>query len=387
MIVSVEKELLGEAQRLSELFYEKSEAIEQARRIPSDLSKMMAEAGFYRLGVPEEIGGLEAPPKLSSQIFETLAQGDASCAWVAFIGTTSGTALAGLCEIDARAVFSSPTTMLTGVFAPNGSAEITDGGFKVTGRWQWGSGSQNADWVTGGCVITKNGEPVLDKKGKPVTHMLVMPAKHIEYLDTWHVSGLKGTGSLDYRVDNLFVPATHAVGYHHKPYSKGSLFAFPPITFLALGIAAVTLGIARASINEFLALAQTKKRAHTRSTIAEQPYTHLQVAEAEAALRSARAFYYQAIDAVWDGTRKDGLASIELRRDLRLATTHAVGASIKVVDVMYALGGGASVYETSRLQRHLRDVHVARQHIMVAPTTLETIGRLFLGVDANTSMF
>jgi len=381
-----EEKLLSEAQRLRELFFEQADSIERARRVPSELSKMMAKAGFYALGVPKEIGGLEAPPKLSSQIFEILAQGDASCAWVAFIGTTSGTALAGLAEKTAKAVFSSPTTMLTGVFAPTGRAEITDNGFKVSGRWQWGSGSQNADWVTGGCILTKNGDPILNKKGTPVSHMMVMPAKSIEYLDTWHVSGLNGSGSLDYQVENLFVPTSHAVGYQHKSSFNGALFRFPPITFLALGIAAVTLGIARASINEFLLLAKSKKRVQSRTTVADQPYTHLKLAEAEARLRSARAFYYQALDAAWEGTLNDGRASVELRRDLRLATTHAVSASIKVIDAMYALGGGTSVYKTSRLQRYMRDVQVARQHIMVAPSTLETVGRLLLGVDANTSM-
>ena len=136
-----------------------------------------------------------------------------------------------------------------------------------------------------------------------------------------------------------------------------------------------------------MALAGSKKRAHSRKTIAEQPHTHLKLAEAEAQLRSARAFYYEAIDAVWDSTRQQGRASLALRRDLRLATTHTVTSCVQVVDAMYALGGGVSVYQTSRLQRDLRDVQVARQHIMVSPSVMETAGRLLLDVKANVSMF
>ena len=114
-------QLIEEAQRLSDLFFDQAETIEAAGRVPVDLSKLMAEAGFYRLGVPQEIGGLEAPPRLSSEIFEILAQGDASCAWVAFIGTTSGAALGNVSKEIGRQILASPTTMLTGVFAPTGS--------------------------------------------------------------------------------------------------------------------------------------------------------------------------------------------------------------------------------------------------------------------------
>ena len=381
------KQLIEEAQRLSDLFFDQAETIEAAGRVPADLSKLMAEAGFYRLGVPQEIGGLEASPRLSSEIFEILAQGDASCAWVAFIGTTSGAALGNVSKEIGRQILASPTTMLTGVFAPTGRAELTDEGFRVTGRWQWGSGSQNADWIMGGCMLTKKGEPILDKAGNPANHMMIMPADKVELLDTWHVSGLKGTGSVDYQVDNLLVPTTHGVGYLDHEAHSGPLSSFPSITFLALGIAAVALGIARASIKEFVALAGSKKRAHSRKTIAEQPHTHLKLAEAEAQLRSARAFYYEAIDAVWDSTLQQGRASLALRRDLRLATTYTVTSCVQVVDAMYALGGGVSVYQTSRLQRYLRDVQVARQHIMVSPSVMETAGRLLLDVKANVSMF
>ena len=381
------EQLLAEAERLRELFYAESDRVEAARRVPEDLSAMMAAAGFYRLGVPAEYGGLEAPPAVSSQIFETLARGDASCGWIAFIAATSGTSLSDVPAAAAAEVFSSPTTHIAGVFAPTGTAERTESGFVVNGRWQWGSGTQNADWILGGCRLMQDGEPLLDDRGAPRTHMMLMPADAVEFIDTWHVSGLRGTGSLDYEVRDLFVPAERAVGFVPGERAAGALFAFPNITFLSLGIGAVCLGIARAAVDDLVQLARAKKRAGASRSIAELPHTHMQVAAAEAKLRSARLFYYDSIDRAWEAAEQGQKVHIEYRRDMRLATTHAVNVCVEVVDAMYTLAGGTSVYETSRLQRHFRDIHVATQHVMVGQHTLETAGRLFLGVGSKTVMF
>ena len=347
----------------------------------------MAKAGFYRLGIPRHLGGLEVPPAISSRIVETLARGDASCAWVAFIGMTTGTSLASIPKQAATTIFSAPEMLITGVFAPTGVAEKVDGGFNVTGNWQWGSGSQNADWVMGGCLFKEHGEPMLDNNGRPHIHPMLMPKNEVEFVDTWHVSGLRGTGSLDYRVKDLFVPQDRAVGFIEPDTPSSALYAFPYFTFLALGIGAVCLGIARAAIDELVQLATAKKRVSSSKTVAEQQVSQMQLAQAEADLRSARLFYYQALDDAWQRAVAGEDVTLEMRCNLRLATTHAAIRSAEVVDVMYKLGGGSAVYEKSRLQRHFRDIHVATSHIMVAPSTLETAGRLFFGLETNTAMF
>ena len=379
--------LLASATELSQQFYQRADEIEKARRLPPDVSEQMAKAGFYRMGAPLAVGGLESPPALSSQVVEILAKGDASCAWVTFIGMTSNTALSGIPESTAREVYSDPNTLMTGVFAPTGTAERMDGGFLVSGRWQWGSGSQNAKWVLGGCMMTENGEPMLDENGRPRSHMVIMPTSEIEYLDTWYVSGLCGTGSLDYQVQELFVPDERVVGYLREgrlPVTP--LYAFPNITFLALGIGAVCMGMARAAIDELVQLAVSKRRVGARKTISEQQTAQVKLAQAEADLRSARLFYYDALEDAWQCAVESKKVDVVQRRNLRLATTNAVIKSVGVVDEMYSLGGGSSVYHNSRLQRYFRDIHVAKSHIMVSPATLETIGGLFFGLDLNVSM-
>ncbi len=374
--------LLNNAQRLSKSFAQRSAEFEQARRLPADVSDAMAKAGIYRMFVPQSLGGSETSPLVSSQVFETLAQGDAACGWVAFIAATSGSSLARIETSAAKQMFASPQTMLAGVFAPNGKAVKSGEDYILNGQWQWGSGTQNADWVLAGSMVIDPEQPA---DAKPRAHMCLVPKDAIEFLDTWHSTGLRGTGSTDFKLTDHQVPSAHIVGLEVRKMPDTPLFQFPNFTLLALGIGAVSMGIARAALNEFVDLAQQKKRISSSSTIAERSHTQMQIATAEAKLRSARAFYYDSVEQAWERALAGNTVDVDQRRNLRLATTHAVMASAEVVDCAYNLAGGVSVYQSSNLQRHFRDIHVATQHIMVAPSTLETTGRLFLGLPTNTA--
>ena len=374
--------LLNNAQRLSKSFAQRSAEFERARRLPADVSDAMAKAGIYRMFVPQSLGGSETSPLVSSQVFETLAQGDAACGWVAFIAATSGSSLARIETSAAKQMFASPQTMLAGVFAPNGKAVKSGEDYILNGQWQWGSGTQNADWVLAGSMVIDPEQPA---DAKPRAHMCLVPKDAIEFLDTWHSTGLRGTGSTDFKLTDHRVPSAHIVGLEVRKMPDTPLFQFPNFTLLALGIGAVSMGIARAALNEFVGLAQQKKRISSSSTIAERSHTQMQIATAEAKLRSARAFYYDSVEQAWERALAGNTVDVDQRRNLRLATTHAVMASAEVVDCAYNLAGGVSVYQSSNLQRHFRDIHVATQHIMVAPSTLETTGRLFLGLPTNTA--
>lgn len=374
--------LLNNAQRLSKSFAQRSAEFEQARRLPADVSDAMAKAGIYRMFVPQSLGGSETSPLVSSQVFETLAQGDAACGWVAFIAATSGSSLARIETSAAKQMFASPQTMLAGVFAPNGKAVKSGEDYILNGQWQWGSGTQNADWVLAGSMVIDPEQPA---DAKPRAHMCLVPKDAIEFLDTWHSTGLRGTGSSDFKLTDHRVPSAHIVGLEVRKMPDTPLFQFPNFTLLTLGIGAVSMGIARAALNEFVDLAQQKKRISSSSTIAERSHTQMQIATAEAKLRSARAFYYDSVEQAWERALAGDTVDVDQRRNLRLATTHAVMASAEVVDCAYNLAGGVSVYQSSNLQRHFRDIHVATQHIMVAPSTLETTGRLFLGLPTNTA--
>jgi alkylation response protein AidB-like acyl-CoA dehydrogenase len=363
-----------------------SDAIEVARRIPEEWSRRFARAGFYRLCVPEVYGGLEAAPMQSMRVIETLARADGSAAWVVFIGATSGSVLAYLPAESCREIFHDPEVMLAGVFAPRGKAIAVEGGFQVNGRWQWGSGTQNADWVMGGCQVVRDGVPESMPNGAPRSRMMLAPKTEIEFFDTWHVAGLCGTGSTDFAIHDLFVPESRALGLAGGESIQAPLYAFPQFGLLAMGIAAVTLGLARAAIDELVGLAAAKTPSGSARSLANRPRTQADVSSAEAMLRSVRSFFYETVEQAYESAKVEGRLSVESRRDVRLATSHAVGESGKAVDLMYRLAGGSSVYRHSPLQRIFQDVHVASQHMMVAPAILELTGRLFLGLETDTAL-
>ncbi len=358
--------------------------IERARRFPQDLSDRFAQAGFYRACIPAAYGGLECSPVELARTIERLALADGSAAWCVFIGATSGSALAGLEESSAREIFAHPNVRIAGVFAPRGRAVREGNNVRVSGRWQWGSGTQNSDWVLAGCLFERDGELELLPDGRPRTHMVLVPRSDVTFHDTWHTSGLCGTGSTDFELNNVSVPEQRIVGLADTSL-KAPLYAFPMFGLLALGIAGVTLGLARSAIDEIVELATAKRPEASRRTLAERRSAQSDTAEAEALVRSSRAFFYETIEAAWQSALATGEITVEHRRDLRLATTHTVRTCARAVDLMYTLGGGTSVYRESRLQRIFRDVHVATQHMMVGPSTLEVVGRLLLGLETDVS--
>ena len=360
--------------------------IERARQIPADIATRFARSGFYRLCVPETLGGIEASPETTVRVIESLAEADGSAAWCIMIGSTTGLVAAYMPEAAAHAVFAAdPDLIVAGVFAPRGRAVDEGDTYLVNGRWQWGSGSPNARMIMGGCVIMRDGQPVLMPSGIPDSRMMMVPVGAAQFHDNWDVSGLCGTGSQDFSFNALRVPKDMSVGLMSDRPVDRPLYAFPVFGMLAAGIAAVTLGLARASIDELVRLASGKTPEGHRKPLAARTRTQEDVAEAEAILRAARAFFYESIATAWDEARKGNPLSLAARRDLRLSATYAARSSVRVVDLMYNLGGGTSVYRTSPLQRQFRDVHVASQHMMIATPTMETVGRVLLGLETDVT--
>lgn len=379
-------DMVAAAAALAPELRRRADEIEQLRHLPADLSTRLAGAGFYRMWAPAPTGGLELPPVPGLEALETLARADGSAAWCAFIGATSAVVLAYLDEAVAREIAGGPETLLAGVFAPRGTAEETSAGYRVRGRWAWGSGIHNAHWVMGGCQRVVGGQVERSAGGAPVPWMMIVPAVDVELLDTWHVTGLSGTGSTDFAVHDVLVPAERAVSLVLQRPLPRPLYAFSPFTFLAMGIAAVAMGLARAAIDEVVGLAREKRPEGGTRVLAERSAAQADVASAEALLRSGRAFFYETVERLWRSAQAMVPIPTEQRRDVRLATTHAVRSSARAVDLMYEVAGGTAVYRRSPLSRIFRDVHVTTQHLMVGPGTLELTGRLLLGLETDTTL-
>lgn len=361
--------------------------MEEVRRLPADLAAQMAEAGVFRMITPQSFGGLELPPDEIVEVVETIAAANASAGWCAMIGATTAMNAAYMTPDHAREIYDDPSTITGGVFAPMGRAVVEGDYYRVSGRWQWGSGSANCTWLCGGCMVWDGDEMQRLPSGAPAARMMVFPASEVELIDTWHVMGLKGTGSGDIQVTDILVPKGRSVSLvADAPLERGPLYKFPAFGLLALGVSAVALGNARGALDSFKTLATAKKSQGSRKTLSERQTIQAEFAKCEAQFRAARSYLFAEIDATWAVAKADGPIPVERRAALRMACTHMTRTGADICRVLYDLGGGASLFETSALQRHFRDAHAITQHIVTAPSTWELTGRLLFGLETDSGM-
>ncbi|MFZ4690037.1 MAG: acyl-CoA dehydrogenase family protein, partial [Polymorphobacter sp.] len=271
-----------------------------------------------------------------------------------------------------------------GVFAPMGKAVADGDDYIVSGRWAWASGSANCQWLTGGALIFDDGKLRTLPNGAPDHRMMFFRREDVELIDTWDASGLRGTGSGDMAVKDVRVPRARTVSFiTDAPRETGPLYRFPPFGLLALGIAAVASGNARAALEDFKALATTKKGAGSSRTLGERGTVQAEYAQCEARLEAGRALVAREIAEAWARTGQGEAFDIPLRARLRVAATHLVRTSSDVVRSAYDMAGGTAVYASHPLQRRFRDAHVATQHMMVGPSTYELTGRVLLGLPTD----
>ena len=347
--------------------------IEQNRGLEKDLAVRLARGGLFRLFTPAWLGGLEMKPHQAFEAIEAVAMGDMSAAWCCMIGSTSALGGAWLTREAATEIFTQPDIMFAGVAAPQGEAVRQGDEYHVSGRWQWGSGSNNADYFIGGCMIKEEQE-------KTTQRILIFRADQIALHDTWHVMGLNGSASNDVAVASAKVKVAHSFSIaSDQPHSDSPLYRIPFFGILAAGIAACALGNAAAVLEAVKDLANEKTPHGTRSRLADKAYVQLGMAQRAAELSAARAYFYQTLCEVWDSAAKNDQPSVEDRAKMRLAAIYAAQTSSEVIARLHRLAGGTSIFLSSPIQRRLRDGHIATQHRMVSETNLQLLGQIVLG--------
>ncbi|MEM7273886.1 MAG: acyl-CoA dehydrogenase family protein [Actinomycetota bacterium] len=366
----------------------RSADIEELRTLPEDVVELVRPTGAFRMYVPDDdLDGPGVTAWESLEIIEELGYHDGAVGWCAAIGSTTSLLSSYLPDPFATEIFGSRDGIAGGFAALNGRAVPVDGGLRVSGTWQWGSGTRHCDWVGGGCLIVdEDGTPTPRADGLAAPFVF-FPAEEVEFIDTWHSSGLAGTGSGDYRVTDVFVPEGRwAQTGRDRPLRSNALARFSFFGLLACGVAASAMGIARRSIDELADLAGSKKPQGSSRELRERTPVQADVAIAEATLRSAWSFLRDTVEEAWAAAADGQVPNDEQRRLLRLAATHATQSAAQVAESMYKAAGGAAVYRTSPIQRCFRDTYVATQHAMVAPRTYEVPGRMLLGLETNTAM-
>jgi indole-3-acetate monooxygenase len=356
--------------------------LDAKRELSPTLLDALVSAGFFRLWVPRRLGGAELDPVSGLRVIAAVAALDGSVGWTVMVAAAYGIFAGRLSARAAAHIFGDPRAAVAGHLAPFGTAEVVEGGYRATGRWPFGSGGRHATWFLARCTVQRSGRARRGPAGRPETRLLFVPAAECRIHDTWHVGGLRGTGSHDYSIKNVTVPAAYSLDLTaDRPTRPERLYAFPAVPFVEAAVAAVPIGIARAALDAFKELARTKRPHRSRRSLRFDPTAQRELGRAELHVRSAEALLFTAVDEVWRTATARRRPTLEQRARLRMGCVNAGASAAEAVDIVYRLGGSASIFEGNRLERAFRDVHTATQHGALAPQTLEVVGRVLLGLD------
>jgi alkylation response protein AidB-like acyl-CoA dehydrogenase len=363
---------------------EAAEEVEAERCLPGHLTERLMQAGLFSIYTPSEFGGLELPLPLALEVVEEVSRLDGSTGWTVALGFANDLFTCVLPTESAARVLPNGSALIAGAPGFMVRAEAVGGGYRLTGQWSFCSGAPNATWMSVAAPIFDNGEARVGEGGPEMVFAFIPPAE-VEIIDTWHVTGLRGTGSHDLRVEDIFVPTeltgSFAMPTGPRPERESLLARIPFMTALCIAQSpAVCLGIARRAIDEFRELAAGKERPFAQR-LSEQTESHVGLARAEALLRSGRSYWYQTIAALWESVTGGREVSLNERVNVRLAAMTVVENSVRAVDTTHRLAGSTAIFESCPMERCWRDVHTAAQHMQVQHGRWETAGRVLFGLD------
>jgi alkylation response protein AidB-like acyl-CoA dehydrogenase len=376
-------EYLDAIERLAPLVEAHRASFDRDRRLPDVVFRSLAEAGLFRLWLPAAIGGPELSPVEFMQVIEAASAIDGSIGWIVANGGGMSRVAGYVPESVGRDWFADSRAFIVSATGAVGSAQAVEGGFRVTGRWPFGSGARHATRFMGLAAVSdgSNGSQ------PPICCYFAREAVRIH--DTWHVSGLRGTGSCDFEVNDAFVPTDHIHDFIAPlPTQPGSLYRIPALSIFPWSIAGTPLGIASGAMSAFARLAtQSKSRLGTTMRLQDREVVQSAVGRAEATISAARAFLTEAVTELVFSLDDGGDRMMRARARLRIACAYAAEGSMTAVQTLATEAGAVAIFESSCLERAVRDVQAAVKHVAMSPYSYVVAGRLYLGLDPGTSRF
>ena len=378
--------LIERAQALAPLIAREADEIERTRRLTQPVVAALIENGLYRVLLPQSLGGTEAPPEVFMQMLEQVAKADASTAWC--LGQCSVCAMtAAYLDADAaNEIFNAPPGILAwGAIAHE--VHAVPGGYRANARWDFASGSRQASWLGAHVqVVEADGARRLKPNGAPEVRTILFPVASATMYDVWDVIGLNGTGTDSYSVDNLFIPEKFAA-LRDDPTAlreQGPLYKLTTNMVFGLGFAAVSVGVARATLEAAIDLARGKTPQGLK-TMRENNAVQGMIGRNEASLRAARAYLYATAHEVWHDLTRTGKLTEEHRAALRLASTWTIHQAASVVDAAYHMAGATAVFSANKFERRFRDMHAIAQQIQARDTHYEDVGKMILAFDPGAT--
>ena len=365
------------ARELAALVSAVTDQIDEQRRIPVEVSNEIADRGYFRLLMPRSLGGAELEHPDFRRIVRIFAEADASVGWCINQNNVFSTNSVRVAPETADEIWTVWRNVVTnGPPMPQTRAEIVDGGYRLSGQWNFSSGYPHATWLA---ALT----PVYEAGATEPSEMrtMLLPKDQADLVDIWQVGGLRGTGSQGFAIEDLFVPAARSYPTTASSREPGPLYVIPTTLLFCSGFATVALGASRAGLDAAIDLAIGKTQQGRESPMRYESTTHRMVGQAEAIWNSARAFLEEAAGAMWQGAKTNLDLTVEERVAVRLASTHAIRESARVVDIAYTLCGSSAIFAVNPIQRRFQDVHAITQQIQGRPTHYDTAGQYFLDLE------
>jgi alkylation response protein AidB-like acyl-CoA dehydrogenase len=365
-----------------------ADEIERGRRLPDRLVAALHDAGLFRLLLPHSLGGAELDPATFVGVTEAIARVDASTAWV-LCQTNGCSMVAAYLRPDvAREMFEGEPVGVLAWGPPSTSRAVAvEGGYRLSGTFNFASGSRHATWLGGQApIVDADGAPRL-RHGRPERRTLLFPTTSAEMLDVWHVIGLRGTGSDSFTVDDLFVPHERSIARDDPAERRyqAPLYCFPQGSLYASGFAGVAMGIARSLLEDFLALARDKTPRGYSRALRESAVTQARVAQARAQLDAARGYVLTSLEEIWREVGRRGVLELDQRVTIRLAASYAIQQAREVADFAYHAAGGTAVFTSNAFERRFRDIHTVAQQLQGRDDHYETVGKFLLGLEPDTT--
>jgi indole-3-acetate monooxygenase len=380
------------ARGLKPLLEEAADEIEEHRELPPRVVNALVTGGFFKLLIPRSLGGAELHPLTYVQVLEEIAKAEPSTAWS--LGQNSGCSMSApyLDPAVAREIFGPPHGILAwGPDLPGGGRGVAvEGGFRVTGRWGFATGSRHATWLGAHVpVFEPDGTPRLNPNGRPAVRTVLFPKSRARIIDNWQVIGLRGTGSDSYALEELFVPQQYTFSRDNpaERHEPGLLYRFTSGMVYAMGFSNVSLGIARGALDAFIVLARDKIPRGARNPLRNNNVIQSQVAQCEARLRSCRAFIHQTLEEMWNEAERHGDFRPDQHARLRLAATWGIQQAREVVAQVYSAAGATAIFNENPFERRFRDMHAGSQQGQGRPVHFETVGQILLGLPPEGRMF
>ncbi len=355
--------------------------MERDRRLPGPVFRAIAEAGLLRLWRPRALGGWELSLHDFMEVVEAASALEGAVGWI--VGNLGGMSRAPgyLSPAAVDALFASQDSFIVATNGRIGEAVPVPGGFRVSGSWPFASGIHHATHVAAGCRIADGPD-----EGTPL--LVYAEARHATIIDNWHTSGLRGTGSCDYTLDGVFVPAEHTHDMLNPPATQPSLlYRLPHVSVFATTTSCVPLGIGRAALDTFIDLLSARARQGTSAPLRERELIQSELGRAEMLHAAGRALLRAKMDELEAATEAGGPRLILARADYRAACTHAAETALSIASILASMAGTSSILETSPLERQIRDIHAASRHVAASPNNYVVAGRVHLGLDPGVVRF